>query len=135
MLQAVCNEVETPPLLMLWLVSQRPRQHLLLRCEPGRFAAVAYEVTLYSALILVVGFLTIPMVPPASIGGPGPRIPDVPARVLSFALVFAAGALFYAWSWSGGRRTLPMKTWRLRLVRADGTVVDRRRALGRYFAI
>ena len=100
-----------------------------------RFAALAYEATLYSALILVAGFLTVPLVPAFPTGGSGLRIPDLPARALSFALVFAAGAVFYAWSWSGGRRTLPMTTWRLRLVRADGTVVDRRRALGRYFAI
>ena len=26
--------------------------------------------------------------------------------------------------WSGGRRTLPMKTWRMRLVDADGAAAD-----------
>ena len=30
------------------------------------------------------------------------------------------GALYFCWSWTGGRRTLPMKTWRLRLTRRDG---------------
>ena len=100
-----------------------------------RFAALAYEATLYSALILVVGFLTVPLVPAVASGGSGLRIPDVPARLLSFALVFAAGAVYYGWSWSGGRRTLPMKTWRLRLMRADGTALDPRRALVRYFAV
>ena len=99
-----------------------------------RFAGLAYEATLYSAFILVVGFLTVPLAPVAPPGVAGLRIPDLPARVLSFALVFAAGAVFYAWSWSGGRRTLPMKTWRLRLVRADGTALVPRRALVRYFA-
>jgi len=63
------------------------------------------------------------------------RIPDGPARILSLAIVFAAGALYYAWSWTGGRRTLPMKTWRLRLVRVDGRAPDSRTALLRYFAV
>ena len=49
MLQAVSNEVDTPPLLMLWLVSQRPRQHLLLRSEPGRFDFLAAQVTMFGA--------------------------------------------------------------------------------------
>jgi uncharacterized RDD family membrane protein YckC len=101
---------------------------------PRRFAALAYEAVLYSALILIAGFLTLPLVPPAAPGEPGLRIPDLPAKVLSFALVFGIGALYYAWSWTGGRRTLPMKTWRLWLVRVDGTAPDGRTALMRYFA-
>ena len=100
-----------------------------------RFAALAYEAVLYSALILIAGFLTIPLAPAMQSTVSDLRIPDAPARVLSFALAFAAGALYYAWSWTGGRRTLPMKTWRLRLVRADGTAPDRRTALVRYFAV
>jgi len=64
MLQAVCKEDETAPLLMLWLVSQRPRQHLLLRCEPGRFAAVAAHVTMFGAppvrLCHLPGYLNLP---------------------------------------------------------------------------
>jgi len=99
-----------------------------------RFAALGYEALIYAALILMAGFLTIPLVVPANSGAYGLQIPDLPAKLMSFALVFGVGALFYTWSWTGGRRTLPMKTWRLRLVRADGTVLDRRTALLRYFA-
>jgi uncharacterized RDD family membrane protein YckC len=99
-----------------------------------RFAALAYESVVYSALILTVGFLTIPLVPVAAAGATGPRIPDLPAKAMLFALVFAAGALYYTWSWTDGRRTLPMRTWRLRLVRTDGTRPDRRTAMSRYFA-
>jgi uncharacterized RDD family membrane protein YckC len=98
-----------------------------------RVAALAYEQLLYAALILVVGFLTIPLLSPAPAGA-GLRVPDLPARVLSFALVFGAGAIYYVASWTGGRRTLPMKTWHLRLVRDDGQNVDRRTALVRYLA-
>lgn len=96
-----------------------------------RLAALSYEALIYAALILLAGFLTIPLVPA---GASGPQVPDLPAKVLSFALVFGLGALYYGWSWTGGRRTLPMKTWRMRLVRADGTALDGRTALLRYFA-
>jgi uncharacterized RDD family membrane protein YckC len=99
-----------------------------------RLAALAYEQLLYAALVLIVGFLTIPLLPPAPAGAPGLRVLDLPARVLSFALVFGAGAAYYVANWTGGRRTLPMKTWHLRLVRNDGTPVDLRTALVRYFA-
>ncbi|MEO8677001.1 MAG: RDD family protein [Casimicrobiaceae bacterium] len=99
-----------------------------------RLAALAYEATLYAALILVAGFLTVPLVSVASAAPPELQIPDGPARVLTFALLFAAGAAYFAWSWTGGRRTLPMKTWRLRLVRVDGTVPESRTALVRYVA-
>ncbi len=99
-----------------------------------RLAALAYEVLLYTALILVVGFLTIPLLPSAAPGASGLQIPALPARVLSFALVFGAGGAYYVGCWTGGRQTLPMKTWRLRLVRADGGPLDRRTALVRYLA-
>jgi sigma-54-interacting transcriptional regulator len=44
MQQLATNEVDSHPLLLLWLASQRPRQHFLLRCEPGRFDSVAAQV-------------------------------------------------------------------------------------------
>ena len=44
MQQVATNEVDSHPLLLLWLASQRPRQHFLLRCEPGRFDSVALKV-------------------------------------------------------------------------------------------
>jgi transcriptional regulator of aromatic amino acid metabolism len=47
MLQATCNEVDTHPLLILWLSSQRPQQHFLLRCDPGRFDSVAAQATMF----------------------------------------------------------------------------------------
>ena len=99
-----------------------------------RLAALAYELLLYAALVLVVEFLTIPLLPPAPPGSHGLRGLDLPARAFSFALVFGAGAIYYVLSWTDGRRTLPMKTWQLRLVRADGRSVDRRTALVRYLA-
>ena len=98
-----------------------------------RLASLAYEATILSALVLVVGFVTLPLVPPAQ-GGAALRIPDAPARALSLAVVFGAGAIYCVASWSGGRRTLPMKTWRIALVRRDGSRVDRRTASTRYLS-
>lgn len=96
-----------------------------------RVASLAYETTILSALALVAGFVTLPLVPPVQ-GSGALRIPDAPARALSLAIVFGAGALYCVASWSGGRRTLPMKTWRIALVRRDGSRVDRRTAFTRY---
>jgi uncharacterized RDD family membrane protein YckC len=99
-----------------------------------RFASLAYEATLWSALVLVVGFLTVPLLSAAPSQTGGLRNPDLPVRVMTFALVFGATALYYVWCWTGGRRTLPLKTWRLRLIRADGANLDKRTALVRYLA-
>jgi len=46
MQQLAMKDVESHPLLLLWLASQRPRQHFLLRCEPGRFDSVAEQVAM-----------------------------------------------------------------------------------------
>jgi uncharacterized RDD family membrane protein YckC len=100
---------------------------------PRRLAALAYEALLVAALALVVGFLTVPL----SSSAPGTvqplRVPDLPARVLSFALVFAAAAVYFGWSWTAHRRTLAMKTWRIALVRTDAGPLTRKIALVRYF--
>jgi uncharacterized RDD family membrane protein YckC len=97
-----------------------------------RFAAVVYEALLLTAVVLVAGFLTLPLV--TSGGEAGLRVPALPVRTFSFALVFAAAAAYCTYFWSRGRRTLPMKTWRLMLVRVDGGPVDPRTAFVRYLA-
>ena len=81
--------------------------------------------------MLVLGFLTLPATPAASPGGML-VLPPLSARVFSASLVFAAAGLYFTWSWTAGRRTLPMKTWRLALIRADGRTVDGRTAVIRY---
>jgi uncharacterized RDD family membrane protein YckC len=49
-------------------------------------------------------------------------------------MLFAVLAAYFVWCWSGGRRTLAMKTWKLRLMRADGSTVTPKVALLRYLA-
>jgi uncharacterized RDD family membrane protein YckC len=46
-------------------------------------------------------------------------------------LFFVAG-YYYIWLWTHGGQTLPMKTWRIRVVAADGSPLEPWRALRRY---
>ncbi|MEP6655735.1 MAG: RDD family protein [Betaproteobacteria bacterium] len=99
-----------------------------------RIGALLYESLLLAALLLVSGFLFLPLIAPA---GPADRaltIPALPSRVMSFCLMFAVLAFYCVILWSGHRRTLAMKTWGIGLVRRDGTALDRRTALLRYLA-
>jgi uncharacterized RDD family membrane protein YckC len=100
-----------------------------------RAAAVAYELLLLVAVIFIAGFLLLPLVTPGHAGSAQELIvPPLPQRVALFCLLFAIMAAYFVWSWSDGRRTLPMKTWRLRLTLADGQPVPPKAALLRYLA-
>ena len=46
-------------------------------------------------------------------------------------LVFTIG-IYYCWHWTRIGQTLPMKTWRLRLVTDSGKLIGRSHALARY---
>jgi uncharacterized RDD family membrane protein YckC len=96
-----------------------------------RYAALCYEGLLLAAVILVTGFLTLPATRAGAPAG-GLALPPLPARVFSACLVFSAVGLYCIGFWTGGRRTLAMKTWRLALVRGDGLVVDVKTAVVRY---
>jgi sigma-54-interacting transcriptional regulator len=43
MYQLATSYVETAPLLLLWVASQRPGKHLLVQCDPGAFEALATQ--------------------------------------------------------------------------------------------
>ena len=51
--------------------------------------------------------------------------------MLQFWVLAVAGG-YFAWFWTHGGQTLPMKTWKLKLVRFDGAPVSLGRALHRY---
>ena len=51
-----------------------------------------------------------------------------------FCVLFSVVALYFTWSWTGGRRTLPLKTWRMRVAMPDGAPPAARIALLRYLA-
>ena len=113
---------------------QRSSPALPFRLAPlaRRLAALAYEALLFVAMAFVVGFVLLPFVSPQRHAVPS--VPAAGARIAMFCVLAAAFAAYYGWSWSGGRRTLPQKTWRLRLVDARGAAPSWRRALARYAA-
>lgn len=52
-------------------------------------------------------------------------------RLLAAWIALVVGA-YFVWFWTHGGQTLPMKTWRLRLVAADGAPLSTPRAILRY---
>lgn len=48
------------------------------------------------------------------------------------AFLFVVLGLYFSWFWTHGGQTLAMKTWRIRLLRADGTPLSMPRAWLRY---
>jgi uncharacterized RDD family membrane protein YckC len=99
-----------------------------------RLASLLYETLLLVALLLVAGFLLLPFVSPARPGNAELQALPMPKRVLSFAWCAGVGAVYFGWFWTRGRRTLAMKTWRLKLADRSGGDLDTKRALGRYLA-
>ncbi|HSC22127.1 MAG TPA: RDD family protein [Casimicrobiaceae bacterium] len=98
-----------------------------------RIAALAYEALLLTAMAFVAGFVFLPFLP----HDPTRQTLAVPspfARAVMFCALAAAAGFYYVWCWSDGRRTLPQKTWRLRLLDRGGAPPTRARALVRYVA-
>lgn len=52
-------------------------------------------------------------------------------HMLQYWLLLVLGA-YFVWFWIHGGQTLPMKTWHIRLVRADGAPVKALQAMCRY---
>ena len=102
-----------------------------------RVGALLYEGLLVVAIVFVASFLTLPLLSTGHARSPDTlTVPALPERVALFCMLFAVLASYFAWSWSGGRRTLPMKTWRLKLVTRDGAPLTRAHAVKRLaFAI
>jgi uncharacterized RDD family membrane protein YckC len=103
-----------------------------------RWAALVYEGLLLAALLLIAGFAVLPLLDP---GGRASSysaeqlyvLPPASRAFLLFYYVAVTGAYCVGF-WSGGRRTLPMKTWGLALVRPDGVAIDVRLATQRFAA-
>jgi uncharacterized RDD family membrane protein YckC len=102
-----------------------------------RLAASLYEILLLATVALVVGFALLPVLTAApSLPADERALPLLkPAsQAISFGCLFAVLGAYCAWGWSGGRRTLPMKTWRLAMESAGGAPVSISRAALRYVA-
>ena len=86
-----------------------------------------YEVFILLAIgigISAVSLLWNPFVPSALWRG-----------LLLQVFLFLGWGIYFGWSWSGGRRTLPMQVWRLHLQREDGGDISYRQAIGRYLCV
>jgi uncharacterized RDD family membrane protein YckC len=89
-----------------------------------RFGAMFYDALLLLALLLLMSF------PYAFITG-GQR-PGLVMHSLYQAYLLVISFLYYAWFWIHGGQTLGMRTWRIKLVRADGGPVTWSIALKRF---
>jgi uncharacterized RDD family membrane protein YckC len=88
-----------------------------------RIAALSYEALLLLALVLVMSF-PIAGLKGATLGG----IPQVIFQIYLAAVVFA----YFTWFWRHGGQTLPMKTWRFKVVAHDGGALLWQRASLRF---
>ena len=88
-----------------------------------RSLSLCYEVLLLLAVLLV-GAL--PFVMLASFAD------HMTARPLFQLYLIAFAGIYFVWQWRRGGQTLPMKTWRMRVVTREGAPLDWARAARRY---
>lgn len=99
-----------------------------------RLASLVYEALIVAAIVLVAGFALMPLMSPSAMADAAPVVPGAGGRIGGFLALVAVLGAYFAWCWTGGRRTLPMKTWRLRVVDAAGAPLVPARAIARYAA-
>ena len=88
-----------------------------------RLMSLAYEVLVVSAIALVAGLAFYGVADGSLTGGM--------RHLFQLYLFLVLGAYFVA-CWSHGGRTLPMQTWKVRVVRDDGVSIGIGRAMLRY---
>ncbi len=93
-----------------------------------RLSAALYEAALLFGIYFVPAYfylaITQTRIEDTARGGP---------RLWGFQLfVFLVFAVYFGWSWSQGRRTLPQKTWGVRVLMVDGSHLTQTRAILRY---
>ncbi len=87
-----------------------------------RLLSLVYEILLLIAVVLVAGGVAAAL---AQITNPAYT------RLLTRVIAVTACAVYFAWQWHSRGKTLPMKTWRIRLETADGMRVAVPQALMR----
>jgi uncharacterized RDD family membrane protein YckC len=90
-----------------------------------RLAALVYEALILFGIVFLAGLL---------FGTLTQQRNGLTHRDLLAAWIAFVVGLYFVWCWTHGGQTLPMKTWRLRVVASDGSPVGAIRALMRYFA-
>jgi uncharacterized RDD family membrane protein YckC len=88
-----------------------------------RLASALYDLLLVVALVFVATFPFLAFF--------GDSTQGWRRHVLQVWVVFVIGA-YFVWFWTRGGQTLPMKTWRIKVVRWDGRPVGAARAVHRY---
>jgi len=88
-----------------------------------RLLSLIYETLLLTAVVIGGGFVFTAAA--AAIGSAPPRI------VLQSWLLFVSGA-YFVWHWVRGGQTLPMRTWRLRIVTTESAPLTWRLAALRF---
>lgn len=91
-----------------------------------RLGAVFYDSLLLTALLVLVSFVYVPLV--------GRLLPPPLGRAFYQLLLLAVSIAYFAGFWVRGGQTLGLKTWKLRVVAADGGPVTWTQALRRFAA-
>ena len=97
-----------------------------LSAPPGiarRLASMVYESLLASGIAFFAGLLFY--------GAASGRLSGPLRNIFQIYLIVILG-LYFVWCWHRGGQTLPMKTWKLRVVSADGGPVSLHQATLRY---
>lgn len=90
---------------------------------PRRLASMLYEALLLAAVLFIAGFVfTAAFHPPLS---------PVLRYVFQLYLLLVT-ATYFIWIWLHGGQTLPMKTWRIRLVSTNGQPLRLKQACLRF---
>jgi uncharacterized RDD family membrane protein YckC len=98
-----------------------------------RLLCLCYEAVLAFALLMTVFLLEVPVLYGLSLLGL--QAADYQQRwvgQLNWLFMLAILYGYFALCWCRTGQTLPMKTWRLQLVRADGRMMNREQALLRF---
>ncbi len=90
-----------------------------------RLAALPYEGLLVLALLLIAAF------PLAGLKG---LTLQGTAHFFTQVYFFCIAAAYFTWFWRRGGQTLAMKTWKFRVISANGLPLTALRAFGRYMA-
>jgi uncharacterized RDD family membrane protein YckC len=93
-----------------------------------RMASFVYEGLLLFGIGLIPGAIGALFV--ALTGHQHPLQSDTALRVITLLIY----AVYFSWFWSARGQTLPMQTWHIRVVTADGRALSQPRALMRFVA-
>lgn len=88
-----------------------------------RALALTYELLLLCALLAAAALPFVMITRSAD---------AIVARALLQIYLVAVAATYFVWQWRRGGQTLPMKTWRLRVVTRAGSALTLRQALSRF---